>query len=59
MSVPQPWSQSSIHIYMHEDSTGLRYLAMGPEEMEIFFKRMFALRVPKDAWIHISEGCPV
>ena len=48
-----------IYIYMHEDSTGLRYLAMGPEEMEIFFKRMFALRVPKDAWIHISEGCPV
>jgi hypothetical protein len=44
---------------VHEAPAGLRYLAMGPEEMEIFFKRMFALRIPKDAWIYISEGYPV
>ena len=26
------------------------FFGMGPEELDVFFKRMFALKVPKDLW---------
>lgn len=30
---------------------------MGPDELEVFFKRMFALKVPKDPWLDLHITC--
>lgn len=43
------WSNTSI-LQPH-------FASMGPDELEVFFKRMFALKVPKDPWLDLHITC--